>query len=146
MPNPPKPAERKRRLGNPGRRPMPEVAKVTALPQVVDDVPEPLRPLGVDGRAMWDRVWTSGGTWVSQRTDIELVQMACELVDERQALRDQVLSMGDWRDRAALRALESSLSKMLSSLGFSPVERTRMGAGEVRPVSRLDEIRAKAAR
>lgn len=144
MPNPPKPIEAKRRTGNPGKRRLPSIASVTALP-AAEGIPEPLRPLGVEGRRMWDRIWTSASTWIAPGTDIELVQMACEAMDERTLLRVNVLRGSDWRDRVALRSLESDLRSMLSALGLTPVDRTRMGVAEVKRESKLDALRARQA-
>ena len=63
MPNPPKPTEQKRKLGNPGKRPLPERAKVIALPMAME-TPEPLRPLGPEGTKMWERIWKAGRAWI----------------------------------------------------------------------------------
>lgn len=94
---------------------------------------------------MWDRVWTIAQTWVSPASDIELVQLLCEAIDERVSLRSDVLAGSDWRDRVALRNLESSITSMLGSLGFTPVDRTRMGVAEIRRESKLDQLRARRA-
>ena len=67
-------------------------------------------------------------------------------MDERTALRVQVLRGSDWRDRVALRQLDRSINSMLSQLGFNPVERTRMGVAEVQAVSKLEAIQARAAK
>lgn len=144
MPNPPVPVERKRRTGNPGKRAMPKLSSVTALP-AADGIPEPLRPLGQEGRRMWDRIWTSAQTWIAPSTDIELVQMACEAMDERVMLRVAVFREGDWRDRVALRSLDRDLRNMLSALGMTPTDRSHLGVAEVRQMSRLDQLRAKQA-
>lgn len=95
---------------------------------------------------MWERIWESGGTWVSAKTDIELVQMLCEALDERTALRVQVLRGAEWRERVALRHLERSIQTMLSQLGFTPTDRTRIGAGEMAPTSKLEELKSRANR
>ena len=145
MPNPPKPMERKRKTGNPGKRAIPKPGTVHLLP-INTNTPEPLRPLGQEGRRMWERIWESGGTWVSAKTDIELVQMLCEALDERIALRIQVLRGAEWRERVALRHLERSIQTMLSQLGFTPTDRTRIGAGEMAPTSKLEELKARANR
>lgn len=145
MPNPPKPTERKRRTGNPGKRALPKPTNVRLLP-TTSNTPEPLRPLGQEGRRMWDRIWASGGSWVSGNTDIELVQMACEAMDERTALRIQVLRGAEWRERVALRHLERSIITMLSQLGFTPTDRTRMGAGELASQSKLEQLQARVNR
>lgn len=144
MANPPVPAERKRRTGNPGKRALPKIASITTLP-AADDIPDPLRPLGQEGRRMWDRIWSSAQTWIAPSTDIELVQLACEAMDERVALRVTVLRGGDWRDRVALRSLDSDLRNMLSALGMTPTDRSRLGVAEVRQQSRLELLRARQA-
>jgi hypothetical protein len=143
---PPKPIEVKRRQGNPGKRALPKPSSLVALPRV-EGIPEPLRTLDVDGAAMWGRVWSSGAAWVAPTTDVELVQMVCEAADERSTLRALVMSgESDWRDRVALRSLDSDIRSMLSALGFTPVDRTRMGVGEVREVSKLEALRARRAK
>src|SRR5690242_8280429 len=104
---PPKPNEEKRRLGNPGQRPLPDRANLTVLPGVRrGDPPEPARPLGQAGRALWDRVWDAGAVWLARNIDAELVLILCEQMDERAALRAQMFRNNSWRDRAGLRALD----------------------------------------
>lgn len=139
---PPKPTEQKRRLGNPGKRKLPS-AEVAIVGQVA--VPEPVRPLGQAGGAFWQRVWAVGFAWISPQTDIELLQMVCEQIDERQALRVRVLRDGDWRDRTALRALDAQVLDCLSLLGFTPVDRARLGFVEVKIQNELDAYRKRKA-
>lgn len=136
----PKPLEEKRRLGNPGKRPLPDQSKLLVLPQATE-TPEPKRPLGPVGRELWDSVWTHGVTWLSKHTDAETLLIVCEQLDERQALRLKVLRGGDWRDRAGLRALDGQVMAGLSLLGFNPVDRSRLGVAEVTRVSKLDSLR-----
>jgi hypothetical protein len=145
LPNPPKPAEVKRRLGNPGKRTLPDKATIVALPGAVA-IPEPSRPLGEQGGNLWARVWSSGGTWVAPGTDSELVLLLCEAMDERVQLRTRVLEEGDWRDRVALRALDGQVVSMLSALGFTPTERSRLGVAEVTAQSKLEEMLSKRRR
>jgi hypothetical protein len=146
MPNPPKPAEVKRRLGNPGKRAMPPLASVAALP-AADGVPTPLRPLLHEGARLWERVWSEGAVWLSPNTDIELVQMLAETMDEREGLRAYVMTgEAEWRDRVALRSLDDQIKSILASLGFTPADRTRMGVAEVRAVSKLEQLQARARR
>lgn len=144
MPNPPKPVEVKRRTGNPGKRKLPDQSKVITLP-AADGIPEPLRPLRTEGRRMWDRIWGNGAVWLSPATDIELVQTLAESVDEREVLRPKVLDEGDTSDRIALRKLDDQIKSMLSALGFTPIDRTRMGVAEVKQASKLDQMRARRA-
>jgi hypothetical protein len=76
---PAKPTEIKRKLGNPGRRPLPDCSVVQYLEPIVS-VPEPARPLLRYGREFWDKVWGTGLSWISVNTDAELLLMTCELV------------------------------------------------------------------
>lgn len=142
MPNPPKPTERKRALGNPGKRPLPERSKVVALPGAGPEAPDPARPLGPEGRKMWARVWDAGRSWISIGSDLDLVLLLCESMDERVALRVQVLRGGDWRDRVALRHLDSQITSLLGQLAFTPVDRSRLGLAEVRSASPLENLLA----
>ena len=103
----------------------------------------PLHPLGVAGLALWKRVWAENdGTLLN--IDSHVVQLLCESVDERQALRLRVFTEGDWRDRVALRTLEKSIEEMLGLLGLNPMSRHRLGS-RVRsaPSGVLDELRAR---
>jgi hypothetical protein len=140
MPNPGKPAELKRKLGAKGYT---GVSTAVALP-MVSDVPEPPRELGDAGLELWNRTWLSGFTWLSVNTDIHLLAMTCEQLDERVGLRDLVLSSPDsWRERAALRELEKAIRSNLSLLGFTPTDRMKLGIAEVKTKSKLAEFMDK---
>lgn len=127
----PKPVEQKQRIGNPGKRKLPAVADVPTITN--QSIPEPHRPL-IDngpGLQLWNGIWNSGCAWLRRDTDIEMVMMVCEQVDERAVLRTQVFRDGEWRDRASLRTLEKLISQNLSTLGFSPTDRARLGMNNV---------------
>jgi len=142
MPNPPKPNELKRKIGNPGKRPLPELKNVVALPMATEP-PTPPRPLGPEGLKLWNRIWDEGKSWISPASDLEVVILLCESMDERTQLRLQVLKGSDWRDRVALRSLESQIVSMLSAIGFDPVSRTKLGVAEVQKQSALDQLIAR---
>jgi hypothetical protein len=142
MPNPPKPNELKRKIGNPGKRPLPELRNVVALPMATQP-PIPPRPLGPEGLKLWTRIWDEGKSWISPASDLEVVILLCESMDERTQLRLQVLKGSDWRDRVALRSLESQIVSMLSAIGFDPVSRTKLGVAEVQKQSALDQLIAR---
>lgn len=143
MPNPPKPNEVKRKLGNPGKRALPKQSDVIMLHQS-SEIPEPDRQLFESGLALWTRVWSIGQTWISKNTDSELLLMTCEMVDERVRLRALVWNNPDaWRERKALRELDKAIVGNLSLLGFTPTDRTRIGVAEVKGRSKLEELRAK---
>lgn len=143
MPNPPKPIEVKRRLGNPGKGPLPKQGETILLP-AIDEIPEPSRQLFDAGMELWNRTWTMGQTWISQKTDIELLLMTCEMLDERVRLRAHVWNNpDDWHNRKGLRDLEKNITANLSLLGFTPADRSRLGVAEVKARSKLEELRAK---
>ena len=139
---PPKPVEQKRRAGNPGKRPLP--ATTIAIP-TSPIAPVPHRPLGPAAQQFWERVWSVGFTWISPQMDIELLQLVAEQIDERVALRMRVLKQNDWRDRAALRSLDAQVLDCLSLLGFTPVDRARLGFVEVKIKNELEEFRKRKA-
>ena len=140
MPRTAMPVERKRRLGNPGQKKLP--AKIIVAEQI-RKIPEPRHPLGKYGLEAWNEIWTAGSHWISSATDVAVIQMLCECEDERAMLRLKVLAEQDWRDRVGLRKLEEFILVMYSKLGFTPTDRGKMGVGEVRPASVLDELRAR---
>jgi hypothetical protein len=65
-------------------------------------------------------------------------------MDERTQLRLTVLRGSDWRDRVALRTLESQLITILSALGLNPVERSRLGLAEVQAQTRIQELMTRS--
>lgn len=140
MPNPPKPNEVKKKIGSKHYK---EPVTDVVLP-MSEETPKPLRPLELSGAALWDRIWNGAQLWLSNRTDVELVQLVCEQLDERDLLRAFVLeNMEAWHERAALRQLEKDIASNLGQLGFSPAERTRLGLAEVKRQSKLEELMAK---
>jgi hypothetical protein len=139
---PPKPTEIKRLTGNPGKRALPEKSNLVLLP-AISDIPEPKRKLFEQGLELWNRVWKMGHTWISYSTDIDLLMMVCEQLDERSKLRVTVWNEGRNDDRKALRALEKQIVENLSLLGFTPTDRSRLGIAEVKKMSKLEELRAK---
>jgi hypothetical protein len=82
----PKPNEVKRKLGNPGKRALPDQGKLIALPMAAEP-PTPPRPLGPEGLKLWNRIWEQGRTWISLNSDLEMVTLLCESMDERSQLR-----------------------------------------------------------
>lgn len=141
MGRPPKPIEQKRALGNPGKRPLPQEGSLVLLPSMYE-VPEPPRPLVTEAaKALWNRTWTMGQTWLSPQTDIELLLMTCEMVDERWNLRIKVLQDNRPEERKGLRDLERQLVANLSLLGFTPTDRSRLGVAEVKKISKLEALR-----
>jgi hypothetical protein len=144
MGRPPKPTELKRLQGNPGKRALPKETEIILLPAAIG-IPEPSRPLLKYGQEMWDRIWNMGNSWISPTTDIELVLMTAEMVDERWNLRVKVMGSDDPKMRRGLRELDKMIVSNLSLLGFSPTDRMRLGVAEVKKQSKLEELLAKKA-
>ena len=141
---PSKPIEQKRLLGNPGKRAMPDENSVVLLQQV-EQTPEPPRPLLKYGQDLWDRIWGMAATWVSDTSDIELLTMTCEMVDERWNLRVKVMQSDDAVMRRGLRELDRQIVSNLSLLGFTPSDRSRLGVAEVKAKSKLEELMDRRA-
>lgn len=138
---PPKPVEQKRAIGNPGKRPLPDSQAIVALP-AASSIPEPSRQLFQFGRDLWDRAWRMGNLWISPDTDIELLLIVCEQLDERAKLRTSVWNSGRIDERKALRSLEKQIVENLSLLGFTPTDRSRLGIAEVKKMSKIAELKA----
>jgi P27 family predicted phage terminase small subunit len=141
MANPGKPAEEKRRIGSRNYKPDVEVIEL----EKVVGVPEPLRRLEESGLELWRRVWGMGSNWISPNTDIDLLMMVCEQFDERDQLRDYVLTNSDdcRFERSALRELEKSIRSNLSLLGFTPTDRMKLGVAEVKRMNVVEEMMSR---
>lgn len=143
MPNPPKPIEQKRLLGNPGKRAMPgDDSTITLYSGRV----EPLFPLGEAGQKLWDSVFGEGELWISPRTDVAWLQVVCELLDRREVLKQEW--MADPADRKlnmSLLETEKLLQSGLGLLGFTPTDRSRLGVAEVKAKSKLEELMERRA-
>jgi phage terminase small subunit len=140
MPNPGKSPELKKKLGsrNAGLDPVMAVQHLT-------QIPEPLRRLEESGLQFWNNAFKQGSTWLKE-TDLELLQVVCEQLDERDILRVFVLeNIEAWHERAALRTLEKDLSDNLKELGFTPTARQKLGIAEVKAQSKLDELMQRKA-
>ena len=141
---PTKPIEQKRLIGNPGKRALPEQSAIMLIPQA-SQTPEPARPLLKYGQELWNRVWESGINWISPNTDLELLLMTCEMIDERWNLRVRVMTDNSPKDRRGLREIDKQIVSNLGLLGFTPSDRSRLGVAEVKKMSKLEELMAKKA-
>jgi hypothetical protein len=143
MPNPPKPIEQKRLLGNPGKRAMPDDESVVAL---YSGKREPLFPLGEAGQKLWDSVFEQGELWVSPRTDVAWLQVVCELLDRREVLKQEWMAdPADRKVNMSLLETEKLLQSGLGLLGFTPTDRSRLGVAEVKAKSKLEELMERRA-
>jgi hypothetical protein len=143
MPNPPKPIEQKRMLGNPGKRAMPSDESTITL---FAGSREPLAPLGEAGQALWDSVFSEGQLWISPRTDVAWLQVVCELLDRREVLKVEWLADPTNRPvNMSLLETEKMIQSGLGLLGFTPTDRSRLGVAEVKAKSKLEELMERRA-
>ena len=137
----PTPIERKRRLGNPGKRRLPrgltviEPASVSIIsPTSGDDLVEAL--LGGPAAA-----------WIAQPDRVGLVELVRDAWDERAVLREHIRLHGYGNGAyggphvVRLDRVEANLTRWLSLLGLSPVDRSRLGVAEVKARSKLEALR-----
>jgi P27 family predicted phage terminase small subunit len=150
VPNPPKPTEKKRRSGNPGKRPLPVPRSVVSALEVA---PDPHPGLGEAGLVVWHRVWDAGSDWLAPG-DVTILEMLCRQVDEitrwQQILDAEgvifVTRNGFIRVHPAvaqIRELEQRVVTNLGLCGFTPADRARLGLTEVRKLSGLADLAAR---
>lgn len=148
---PPKPLERKRALGNPGKRKLPNRGKVLHLASTSREAPPELGP---DGRKAWDWVTSTAGSWLADSDRLTLTLLA-EAYDRRAYIL-RVLADEGWSVITekgypykhplvpALLDLEKQMTSWLSLLGLTPSDRSRLGVAEVKAASTLEKLRAQA--
>jgi hypothetical protein len=141
MPNPPVPVEKKRQLGNPGKRRLPgEDAVVLHSGRV--DAPEGLQSAG---RELWERVFGEGEIWISPRLDVTLLERVCRALDRAVVLEQEFAA--DPTDRKIVMSINETdklIYSGLGLLGFTPSDRARLGLAEVKRQSKLEELMARA--
>lgn len=129
--------------GNPGQH---KIRTNDAIAPLDYGYVEPIRPLGVVGKQFWDSVFGAGELWISIKTDTQLVQMACELLDRREVLREAWASNPiDRPTNMSLLETEKQIISAFSLMGFSPSDRTRLGLVSAKTKSKLEELLAKKA-
>lgn len=138
MPNPGKAIEEKRLTGSK------LAGESLPLGQVaVREIPEPARRLEESGLTLWQRAFARSETWLTD-TDLELLLITCEKLDERDLLRVFVMeNIEAWHERAGLRVLEKQIEDNLNLLGFTPVARQRLGIQAVKAQSKFEQLMAK---
>ena len=146
---PPKPNEMKRKTGNPGKRPLPALATVTALPAATAQAPSHLSP---KSQELWLKLRETA-FWISN-TDESNLQLLCEKLDRRDEFiarlqaSDFVLLTDKGYSYAnplvgMISTIETEITKLFSLLGLTPTDRTRLGVAEVKARSALDDLIAK---
>jgi P27 family predicted phage terminase small subunit len=149
---PPVPIERKKKLGNPGKRALPEPIG-TIQPISSKTISEPPEHLGKDGAAVWTRVAEFAAGWVGN-SDLEALRMLAEAADRRAHLAERLATDGwvlltdkgyAYSHPAAgmLATTETEMRKWMSVLGLTPADRSKLGVAEVKARSALEELAIK---
>jgi len=139
---PPKPNEIKRLMGNPGGRPLPDLNTISHLP-MAREIPTPPESLKQSGLDLWNRAWGVAITWLSPVSDIEAIKNSCHLADANEAARDRYMISTEPADAKAYVAINKAYTDSLTSLGFDPVSRSRLGVAEVRVATSIDKLLEK---
>jgi hypothetical protein len=106
------------------------------------DINEPPRRFDESGMDLWVQAHKLG--WISKNSDLVLLALICEQLDERDLLRAFVLdNVEAWRERASLRKLEEQISQNLSKMVMTPIDRLKAGIQEVKRQSKLEALIAK---
>lgn len=126
------------------RRPAPITATVTTLP-AAPGVPEPPVELGLEGRALWARAWSSAITWLSPDSDWDAIVQTCALADDIAIARAAYRATRDPAHARVIASLSRELMKALAALGFDPTSRSRLGVAEVKAMTALEKLAAKRA-
>ena len=137
MPNPATPIEMKRKLGDPGKRGLPDVNETFS---VNGGYVEPHDDLGEAGMKLWDRVFKQGQTWVSN-TDVEALMLVCKQLD-RQTLLEATFKAdpSDFHVARQLLELEKAIMSGLGPMGFTVDARSRLGLAEIKAQSMFEQL------
>ena len=150
MPNHPVPIERKRARGNPGKRAMPKSDQVEVIEPLTDEAPVRLNNAGAE---LWHKM-NSHAHWLGE-SDNPAMLMLCEKYDRREMLLAQleneplvlVPENGSRAQPNPLVAMVDQVEKdivtLLSLLGMTPTDRSRLGLAEVKKQSTLEKLRSQ---
>ncbi len=102
-------------------------------------LPKPPGELAEPGLSFWDLAWNC--PWISSSSDLTLVVITCQNLDERQTLREAIIdNPSDRRIRTSLREVEKQILTNLGLLGFTPSDRSRLGVSELKKESKLEAL------
>lgn len=143
---PPKPIEQKRKNGNPGQRPLPNLKNVIALPQIKGDAPVHLSD---NGKKLWSDV-REMAPWIAN-TDGKLLVELCEKMDRKYELQTKMAQSEFvlYTEKGyayanplfgMLNTVEGDIIKLLSLLGLTPIDRSKLGVAEVTTKGKLAQL------
>ena len=147
MPGPqPKPNEVKRLLGNPGRRKLPDEGKVIVLPQLAGEPPAHLSKVQKEKWSELRRL----APWIAV-TDEHLLTSLVEKMTRQKELSKQMKKSQFvlYTDKGyayanplvgMISSLDEDIIKILSLLGLTPADRTKLGVAEVKARGKLQEL------
>ena len=139
MANPAKPLEQKRALGNPGKRPLPDVNSTISLSA---GRVEPHQPLAWAGLLLWNRVFGAGQTWISPQSDVELLLLTCKQLDRQVVLEGQFVERpDDYHVHRQLLDLEAAIVTNLGKLGLTVDARSKLGLAEIKAETKMEQLR-----
>lgn len=152
MPNHPVPAERKRARGNPGKRALTPAPDIVEIEPLEHDAPVSLGPAG---KEMWATM-NASAHWLGE-SDSPTMMVLCDKVDRRDMVMkrletEPLVIQPDNGSRPVtnplvhqLDQLEKDIVGLLSLLGLTPTDRSRLGLAEVKKQSTLEKLRAQRA-
>lgn len=143
---PPKPNELKRRTGNPGKRKLPAIGSVIALPQVSSQPPSELSP---KAQELWCKL-REQAPWIAN-TDSPLMLELCTKMDFRDQLKEELAQTAPvlYTDKGyayanplvgMISTVDDDIIRILSLLGLTPADRTKLGVAEVKARGKLQEL------
>jgi len=141
-----KPTEVKRRNGNPGKQKLPALKNVIALPQIKN---QPPIHLSESGKKIWLEV-RELAPWVAT-TDGKLLVELCEKMDRKYALQAKLNASEFvlYTDKGyaysnplfgMLNTVENDIIKILSLLGLTQIDRSKLGVAEVTTKGKLAQL------
>ena len=151
----PVPIERQIRLGNPGKRALP--TPLAAVEKV--DYPKPPAYLLRSGRELWIKAHRFASTWINENLDVEVLKMACEVADDRARLKRVLKKDGYYQHipimtsrgdvvgeeikshpaTKELYAQNGAYLRLLSVLGLTPTDRSRLKLTEAQAENEFDK-------
>ena len=141
-----KPNEVKRKNGNPGKQKLPDLKNVISLPQIKSDAPIHLSDAG---KKLWTDV-RSIAPWIAT-SDSKLLIELCEKMDKKYELQAKMAKSEFvlFTDKGyayanplfvMLNTVEGDIIKLLSLLGLTPIDRSKLGVAEVTAKGKLAQL------
>lgn len=146
---PAKPIEQKRLLGNPGNGKLPDLNKVISIERVAEQPPQ---HLSKKSKKFWTDI-RQLAPWVAQSDGTLLLEL-CEKMDRKNELSIELKKMPYvlYTDKGyayanplvgMISTVENEIVKILSLLGLTPSDRSKLGVAEVKARSKLEELLAQ---